>query len=126
MNFYDENSTYELMENYEDEVGDILYLKELYPPSFILFQNIIDEECDKLEFDGSIMFDEYPDKERLRTLEMKVYQLAKNGIKENMAKEQNKMGMPSDEWLKDIMCVLLINEMMRRRSRRRIGRRGFC
>ena len=118
MNFYDENSTYELLENFEDEVGDILYLKELYPTSFARLQMIIDDECDKLEYDGSIMFDEYPDKERLRVLEKEIY--AK--IKE----QQNTDGLPADVWLKDFVSVLLINEMMRRRSRRRMGRRGFC
>lgn len=126
MNFYDENSTYELMENYEDEVGDILYLKELYPPSFIRLQRIIDEHCDKLEYDGSIMFDEFPDKERLRLLENSIFEATKAKLQEEMAINQEMRGLPSDEWLKDIMCALLINEMMRRRSRRRIARRGFC
>lgn len=126
MNFYDENSTYELMENYEDEVGDILYLKELYPPSFLRLQKIIDDECDKLEFDGSIMFDEFPDKERLRVLENNVFDIAKSTLAKEAAVNQAWRGLPSDEWLKDIMCALLINEMMRRRSRRRIARRGFC
>lgn len=126
MNFYDENSTYEMFNNYEDEVKDILYLKELYPGSFMDMQRIIDDECDKLEYDGSIMFDEFPDKERLRGLEQKVYEAAKKDFEEKTTDNQIKRGMPSDEWLKDIMSVLLINEMMRRRSRRRIGRRGFC
>lgn len=126
MNFYDENSTYELMESYEDEVGDILYLKELYPPSFLRLQKIIDEECDKLEFDGSIMFDEFPDKERIRVLENNVFEIAKSKLTEEAAVNQAWRGLPDDGWLKDIMCALLINEMMRRRSRRRIARRGFC
>ncbi len=126
MNFYDENSTYELMENYEDEFGDIMYLKELYPKSFLRLQRIIDEECDKLEFDGSIMFDEFPDKERLRMLEDGIFELTKNKLMEELSTNQNQRGLPSDDWLKDIMCALLISEMMRRRSRRRIARRGFC
>ena len=87
---------------------------------------IIDEECDKLEFDGSIMFDEFPDKERLRILEDNIFQVAKTKLQEEMAMHQSERGLPTDEWLKDIMCAVLINEMMRRRSRRRIARRGFC
>lgn len=126
MNFYDENSTYELMENYEDEVGDILYLKELYPASLAGLQRIIDDECDKLEYDGSIMFDEYPDKERLIVLENSVFERVRLNFQESIAVRQEERGLPSQEWLKDIVCVLLINEMMRRRSRRRTCRRGFC
>ena len=121
MNFYDENSTYEMLENYEDEMADVLYLKELYPTSFLILQEIIDEFCDKLEYMGSIMFDEYPDKERLRGIEAKVYEEAKKRyeLKTNVE-------ILADNWLKDIISVLLINEMMRRRSRRRTLRRGFC
>ena len=126
MNFYDENSTYEMMENYEDEVRDILYLKELYPLSFVNWQRIVDEECDKMEYDGSIMFDEFPDKERLLGLVNKVYDKAKEDFTANIAGNQDQEGMPSDKWMRDFMSVLLISEMMRRRSRRRIGRRGFC
>ncbi len=126
MNFYDENSTYELMENYEDEVGDILYLKELYPASLTGLQKIIDDECDKLEYDGSIMFDEFPDKERLIVLENSIFARVKSKFQETVAVRQQERGLPSEEWLKDIVCVLLINEMMRRRSRRRTCRRGFC
>jgi len=125
MNFYDENSTYELLENYEDEFADIMYLKELYPKSLLWLQRIVEEECDKLEFDGSIMFDEFPDKERLMLLENSVFENAKSGFLATQL-NQNMKGLPGDEWLKDIMCALLIGEMMRRRSRRRIVRRGFC
>lgn len=126
MNFYDENSTYELAENYEDEVADILYLKELYPASLMGFQKIIDDQCDKLEYEGSIMFDEYPDKERLRGLEDNMYNMVKSSLTAAQAENQMMRGMPSDEWLRDIVCALLINEMMRRRNRRRMRRRGFC
>ena len=45
MNFYDKNSTYELLENYEDEMADILYLKELYPTSCMIIQETVDEIC---------------------------------------------------------------------------------
>ena len=121
MNFYDENSTYELLENYEDEMADILYLKELYPASFLILQEIIDELCDKLEYAGSVMFDEYPDKERLRTFERQIFEDAKKRYE-----SQTNVDIPTDKWLKDIISVLLINEFMRRRNRRRTLRRGFC
>lgn len=127
MNLYDENSTYELAESYEEEANDILYLKELYPASVLFMQSIIDEECDKLEYDGSIMFDEYPDKERLMLLQDNVYKLVKAKMEKDVSASQTRRGMPDDEWLRDIIGVLLINEMMRRRTRRRCGRhRGFC
>lgn len=127
MNFIDENSTYELFGNYEEEANDILYLKELYPKSMMTVQKIVDEECDKLEYDGSIMFDEYPDKENVLKLQKEIFDMVKKEEVNNVPMSQYGPGMPGDKWLMDIIGVLLINEMMRRRMRRRCGRyRGFC
>lgn len=41
---------------------DFEYMKQLLPSTLKRIQVEIDEECDKLEYSGSVMFDEYPDK----------------------------------------------------------------
>ena len=41
---------------------DIEYVKEMYPQAFSKIQDFIERECDRQEFAGSMMFDEYPDK----------------------------------------------------------------
>ena len=38
------------------------YVKEMYPVAFMTIQDWVERECDKQEFAGSLMFDEYPDK----------------------------------------------------------------
>lgn len=41
---------------------DFEYMKQLLPSTLKRIQVEIEEECDKLEYSGSVMFDEYPDK----------------------------------------------------------------
>ena len=47
---------------------DVEYMKQLLPSSLQVIQAEIDEECDKLEYSGSVMFDEFPDKNHLRMI----------------------------------------------------------
>ena len=49
-------------DNMEDFERDLEYFKQLYPSTVRYIQNEVDNECDKLEYDGSVMFDEYPDR----------------------------------------------------------------
>lgn len=47
---------------------DVEYMKQLFPSVLQVIQTEIDDECDKLEYSGSVMFDEYPDKTHLRMI----------------------------------------------------------
>jgi hypothetical protein len=49
------------------------YIKSLYPTQAKNIQALVEDECDKLEYEGSIMFDEYPDKLGLRKIRMDIY-----------------------------------------------------
>ena len=44
-------------DNCEDLDRDMKYMKQIYPNTAKRIQREIDNECDKLEYDGSIMFD---------------------------------------------------------------------
>lgn len=61
------------------EEQDFEYMKEMYPQSAKEIQAKVEEECDKLEYDGSIMFDEYPDKTLIRAICDRIY----DQLKEN-------------------------------------------
>lgn len=47
---------------------DWLYMKQLYPNSARKLQKYVDDAADKLEYENSMMFDEYPDNEAVRQL----------------------------------------------------------
>lgn len=95
---------------------DLDYVKEMYPAAFSKIQSQVEKECDGQEFAGSMMFDEYPDK-------LSLYRIVNNIFREIKRKEKDCkkdcIKYPDDSWLKDIITVLLLNEMYRRRQKRR-------
>lgn len=123
--FDDENSMYKRFTSFEEDSEDAEFLKSLYPPELMKLQLLVEEECDKLEFDGSIMFDQYPDKVRvLRVVDKIENKYMEDSNKDDKYKEdKNKYKDGS----RSLMEVMVINEIMRRRIRRRNCRqRGFC
>lgn len=70
------------------------------PSEYQRMQKKAEEACDKMEYEGSRMYDEHPDKEVIR-------QLAKSLLEKS---EQ-------DQYHEDMMCCFLCNEMFLRRYR---------
>lgn len=60
-------------DNADDIDRDMEYMKEMYPKAVRAIQREVDEECDKLEYDGSCMFDEHPSCEHLGTIVDVIY-----------------------------------------------------
>ena len=71
-------------------------------------QELVEEECDKMEYEGSLMFDEYPDRLMLR-------QICKR-IRDKAGLGENREDMDAPE-------ILLFHEMFYRRCRYRRCRR---
>lgn len=133
-----------LQESYEK---DYLFLKGLCPSVVRKIQVQIDEECDKLEYAGSCMFDEFPDKVHLSTIINTIYNKVKDLDKEDLElqteelsynpllgspyrpctgmccppppplSDYNLYGRPN--WLRDLIEILLYNEIIYRRMRYR-------
>lgn len=57
-----------------DMEKDILYSKQMYPKCVKRIQAEIEEECDKLEYKDSFMFDETPDRLRVAALADRIYE----------------------------------------------------
>ena len=58
---------------------DMQKLKDLYTKEVKSSQALVEEECDKMEYEGSLMFDEYPDKLMLRQIVNRIYDGATGG-----------------------------------------------
>ena len=54
-------------------------MRHLYPNTAKLIQRAVEDECDKLEYDGSVMFDEYPDKTSLDRIIDRIYENERYG-----------------------------------------------
>ena len=103
---------YPIQTEYDEraERTDLEYMKSLYPdlPKRIL--PYVEEECDRMEYTGSVMFDVYPDKLQLRIM--------CNRICENV-KKQEKMFAGEERMLRNLAEVLLYQEIYRRRGEQR-------
>lgn len=55
---------------------DMESMKRMYPVEARAVQELVEEECDKLEYEGSMMFDEYPDRLMLKVICERIYQNA--------------------------------------------------
>ncbi|MCR5737158.1 MAG: hypothetical protein K6G64_05870 [Eubacterium sp.] len=104
------------------EDRDLEYAKEMYPKAFSKIQEQVEKECDRQEFAGSMMFDEYPDRLSMRRIVNQIFEEVK---KQEKTCKKNCMKYPDNQWLMDIITVLLLNEMYRRRQKRRPGRRPY-
>ena len=114
---------------------DLQVMRSFYSRRAAKIQEKVDRECDRMEYDGSMMFDEYPDKFMMEHLCMKIVQEVlkeEEGntsvliIEETCQGGQGSCGNKrEEEGLRDLIGVILFNEMFRRRSRHRRQKRFY-
>lgn len=107
---------------------DIEYMKQLYPGTAKTIQSEINNECDQMEYDGSVMFDEYPDKVYLERIIDRIYEKMKDLDEEPQVEANSLYFYPTrqqNNYLHDLVSILLLNEMFNRRRRYRGKRRWF-
>ena len=94
---------------------DFEYMKSLYPdiPKRIL--PYIEEECDRMEYENSMVYDEYPDKLQLGLMCGRACR--------NIEKNEKGMEKGEMENLRDLVAVMLYQELYKRRSDNRRRRR---
>ena len=103
---------------------DLDRMKELYPKEVKRVQKYVDEECDRMEYEGSLMFDEYPDKNMLQLVcknIMDKMEQAEGSDQNDVESSEYRRRSPhrDRDGLSDLVEVLLYNEMYKRRCRRR-------
>lgn len=91
-------------------------MKSYYPMVSRLVQEQVEEVCEAMDYEGSRMYDEYPDKFML-------YHTCQK-IRENVENDVQAQGMPGT-FLDELIQVLLYQEMSRRRCRRHRCRKYF-
>ena len=71
---------------------DMERMKELYPKEVKTILSYVEDECDKMEYEGSLMFDEYPDRLMLEQVAERIYRNVA-GEEKNVEAEQYWGGM---------------------------------
>lgn len=98
----------------EDSVQrDLEYLQQMYPAEAKRYQRKVASILDKIDYEGSMIYDEYPDR-------MRLYQLAEdilNQIKREEMMETGETEENPEKWSRvgDMVQILLFYEIYRRR-----------
>ena len=127
----DEPST-PLTRYYEDDYEterDLERMKTLYPEISKELFPWIEDVCDQMEYEGSLMYDESPDQNQVRRLTSRIYGQVKEQYQPPEGEDKDEMLAmnqetwrrypPDQNWLSDLIQTLLVDEMFRRRCRRR-------
>jgi hypothetical protein len=115
--------TYPLPVGYREEdtaIKDLEYLQQLYPAEARKCHKTVMAALNRLDYDGSMIYDEYPDRWQLHRLSREVLEIMKREAEENCPEQT----CPPEkwEWMADMIHLVLLNEILRRRH---CPRRGF-
>lgn len=123
----------------EDRIlEDMEYLQQMYPTYAKNYQNVISSVADKMDYEGSFIYDQYPDKLSIQRMVSSVMTVIKtNEDKENgsVDSQQNQtmnenMLVTADTlterapwgekepWIRELVTVLMYYEILGRRKRR--------
>lgn len=122
---------------YDDERldrRDYEYMQSLYPDAAKRVLPYVEEECDRCDEPYNMIYDEYPDQLQLRLMSGRIYDRVK--ANERLLGENEKItggtGVESQQfhparrdWLRDLIDVMLYQEIYKRRSERRKLQRRF-
>ncbi len=112
--------TYPLPMYYQEEdtiTRDLEYLQQMYPAEAKRYQKIIASILDKIDYEGSLIYDEYPDRWQLYKLSMDIL----DRIKGEEQKKEEDVPPEKWEWMGDMIQILLFYEIYKRRHNRGQG-----
>lgn len=99
---------------------DLEYFQQTYPGEIKRYQKKVAEILDKMDYEGSMIYDEYPDGYTIQRLARTVTDILR---KEEEKKQDDLPTNPEKwEWVQNMIQVLLCNEIYKRRHG---GRRGI-
>ena len=115
---------------------DLRMLQSMYPEAAKMILPHIEEACDKMEYEGSPMYDQYPDQTTVWRVQDEIYRNVQDQFPpvENqedvdeifsMQYSGKRRNPPGKNWLEDMIRVLLLQEMHHRRCRHRNCRRRY-
>lgn len=112
---------------YDDERierRDYEYMQSMYPLTVKMILPYVEEECDRMSYMGSMIYDEYPDRLQIQMMCNRVYEKIKNRKPKDDAEMEMQMA-DKDGWLKDLVQIMIFQELFRRRQKHRRERRRF-
>lgn len=109
-------------DNEKAERMDLEYLESMYPEIPKMILPYVEEECERMSYENSMIYDQYPDKLQLRMMCTRIWE---NIRKNERIFQTGKMSEIMEDterggsWLRDLVEVMLYQELFRRRCGRR-------
>lgn len=98
----------------EDSVTrDLEYLQQMYPSQAKKYQKMIAETLDHIDYEGSMIYDEYPDKWQIYRLTQMIVEKIRKSDEENADMDEDR--------LTEFVQILLFYEIYRKRHTNRNG-----
>ncbi len=114
----------DIIEEEERTERDLRMLQAMYPEAVKEILPCVGEICDRMEYEGSMMFDEHPDKTMVRRLSDEIYEQTGDIWPRETVQEPD--GVMSMQYqgngrgpLGELIQILLLQEMHHRRCRHR-------
>ena len=114
--------TYPLPLYYQEEdtaTRDLEYLQQMYPAEAKKYQKMVAGILDKLDYEGSMIYDEYPDRWQMYKLSQDIL----DRIRRQEEKEHPDKEIPKEtwEWASDLVQIILFYEVYKRRHNNHNG-----
>jgi len=95
---------------------DLEYLQQTYPNEVKRYRRKVADILDKFDYEGSMIYDEYPDRYCLQRMNRTIIDILKR--EEATLPTEQRTSEEKWMWLQDMMQVLLCNEIYKRRHGR--------
>jgi len=100
---------------------DLEYFQQLYPSGAKLLQREIRKVIDIMDYEGSLIYDEYPDRFAMQRLTRDILGKIRLQLNEEMENAEELEGVLRYENIEDYVYVLVLHEVWRRRQGSRRG-----
>lgn len=97
---------------------DLEYLQEMYPAEAKKYRKVIADVLDRLDYEGSMIYDEYPDRWQIYRLTQIIVDRIKDQAAGETAEDAKRV-VP--EGIEDLVQVLLCGEIYKRRHSNQNG-----
>ena len=115
--------TYPLPMYYEDEnsiIRDLEYLQQMYPAQAKRYQKVISNILDKLDYEGSMIYDEFPDRWQLYKLSTDILDRIRREEEKDKESDSENGGSEASlekwKWTGDLIQILLFYEIYKRKN----------
>ncbi|MBO4514172.1 MAG: hypothetical protein J5721_00720 [Lachnospiraceae bacterium] len=108
----------------ENAWQDFEYLRRTYPTLLSKWQRRVEEILDRMDYEGSMIYDEYPDRISLQNLGEAVARILEGMREAGEDAPESENDPQKEEYLRGLAQVLVCNEIYRRRQRRKQGTYG--